>query len=400
MNLKYVLLAGSFFVISTVHAAGYQLAEYSAVGLGRSFAGSGVVGDDYSALGYNPAGMSISSKSGWQLGASSIGIRSSVQGTANSGESGKTRPYIVRVLPHAFSQYKLSDKLTVGLGAYVPFGLATDYKNCWFGRNEALRSEVMAVNIGPGFSYKITDTISFGASLNLQYIEATLTNNKIPLGKATLQGDDFGVNYMLGVVYEPIKNTRLGISYRSKVQHKLKGDLKFTNTSAYNSDIYTKITTPEMVTLSGYHQATAKWGISATARWTRWSQFKELDIYSSKHTLTTSTTENWRNTWFYSLGADYKYTDNITLRFGGAYDMATVNSDYRTARIPDGRRIWLSLGASYAYNNWTFDAGYAHLFVKKVVAHNAGNGVGGIQNTNLRYRSNANIFSLQAQYHF
>ena len=42
-----------------VNAAGYQLNEYSVTGLGRSFAGMGVMGDDYSAIAYNPAGMTL-----------------------------------------------------------------------------------------------------------------------------------------------------------------------------------------------------------------------------------------------------------------------------------------------------------------------------------------------------
>ncbi len=39
----------------TAHAAGFQLSEYSTTNLGRSFAGVGMVGDDFSAIGYNPA---------------------------------------------------------------------------------------------------------------------------------------------------------------------------------------------------------------------------------------------------------------------------------------------------------------------------------------------------------
>ena len=34
----------------SAQAAGFQLLEYSVTGLGRSYAGAGVVGDDYSAL--------------------------------------------------------------------------------------------------------------------------------------------------------------------------------------------------------------------------------------------------------------------------------------------------------------------------------------------------------------
>ena len=394
------LVAGALFLSTSVLAAGYQLTEYSTVGVGRSFAGAGVVGDDYSAVSYNPAGIKLPRTNGIQIGGSTVGIRSSVTGTSVTGESGETRPYIVRVLPQFYTQYHLTDKLSTAFGIYTPFGLATDYKNCWFGRHEALRSEITAINMGPGFAYQLTPWLTLGASLNLQYAKADLTNMHPTLGKATLQGDDLGVNYVVGVMVEPTSTTRLGLSWRSKVNHKLKGDLAFTRTSAYNQDIYAKITTPEMAILSGYQQLNSKWGLSGTIKWTRWQQFKELDIYNKHHQLVSSTSEHWHNTWFYSIGADYKYTDKLTFRFGTAYDQSTVSSSYRTARIPDGRRIWASCGASYQLGAWEFDAGFAHLFIKKVTAHNAGNSGGHMQKTNLKYGSSANIFSLSARYTF
>ena len=41
------------------HGAGFQITESSVTGLGRAFAGSGLVGDDLSAIAYNPAGLTL-----------------------------------------------------------------------------------------------------------------------------------------------------------------------------------------------------------------------------------------------------------------------------------------------------------------------------------------------------
>jgi hypothetical protein len=51
-----------------VEAAGFQVSEQSIVGLGRAFAGAGIVGDDLSAVFYNPAGMSLLRGTGGQAG--------------------------------------------------------------------------------------------------------------------------------------------------------------------------------------------------------------------------------------------------------------------------------------------------------------------------------------------
>ena len=407
---KALVVAAILGVSMQANAAGYQLTEYSTTGLGRSFAGAGLVGDDYSAIAYNPAGMSYTTRSGAQLGFSTVGIRSSARGSVtnlNGGsESGKARPYIVRVLPHGFAQYRLNDRTVLGLGIYTPFGLATDYKNGWFGKTHAGRSEIQSVNVSPALSVNVTDSVALGAALNLQHSRAKLTSevekNKNYLGgKAYLRGHDTTLGYTLGATWEPVKNkTRLGVSYRSKVVQDLRG--KNTVTGVYpmtvDMDIKTKITTPETVTLSAWQRLTDKWSVSATARWTRWSQFKNLDIYGMNGEDVAKTKENWRNTWFYSLGADYQYCKNLVFRFGAAYDQSTVKSqEYRTARIPDGRRIWTSLGASYMKNNWQVDAGYAHLFVKTV---NAKHGNTGASDFDAKYRSNANLFSLAVQYKF
>ena len=400
------------------NAAGYQLTEYSTTGLGRSFAGAGLVGDDYSAIAYNPAGMSYTTRSGAQLGFSTVGIRSTAKGTAGT-KSGKESPYIVRVLPHGFAQYRLNDRTVLGLGIYTPFGLATDYKNGWFGKTHAGRSEIQTVNVSPALSVNVTESVALGASVNLQHARAKLTSEvegDVPGmgrqylgGKAYLRGHDTSLGYILGATWEPVKNkTRLGVSYRSKVVHDLKGKNTVSDTilASINmtNNIHTKITTPETVTLSAWQRLTDKWSVSATARWTRWSQFKDLNIYYDEphpvthSTVASATHEHWRNTWFYSLGADYQYCKNLIFRFGGAYDQSVVKGpEYRTARIPDGRRIWTSLGFSYMKNNWQLDGGYAHLFVKDVKARHKSEGM---SDFNAKYSSNANLFSLAVQYKF
>lgn len=404
------------------NAAGYQLTEYSTTGLGRSFAGAGLVGDDYSAVAYNPAGMAYTTRSGAQLGFSTFGIRSSAKGTVTNlmgaNAAGKENPYIVRVLPHGFAQYRLNDKTVLGLGIYTPFGLATDYKNGWFGKTHAGRSEIQTLNVSPALSVNVTDSVALGGALNLQHSRADLTSEvernmgtgpTYLAGKAHLRGHDTSLGYTLGATWEPVKNqTRFGVSYRSKVVHDLRGkntasDLALLGIHplpAYNGtkNIKTKITTPETITLSAWQRLNKQWSVSATARWTRWNRFRNLDIYEMNGKEVSKTKENWRNTWFYSLGADYQYCKNLIFRFGGAYDQSTVkNPEYRTARIPDGRRIWTSLGFSYMKNNWQLDGGYAHLFVKTVKAKHGNTGA---SEFDAKYRSNANLFSLAVQYKF
>ena len=57
--LATVALTGIAVAVSSAYAAGFQLTEQSSLGLGRAYAGAGIVGDDLSAVHYNAAGMTL-----------------------------------------------------------------------------------------------------------------------------------------------------------------------------------------------------------------------------------------------------------------------------------------------------------------------------------------------------
>ncbi len=63
--------------------------------------------------------------------------------------------------------------------------------------------------------------------------------------------------------------------------------------------------------------------------------------------------------------ATFKATDQLTLRAGVAYDQSPVNEEYRTPRIPDGDRYWLSLGAGWRPTDWfDLDAAFTYIDVE------------------------------------
>lgn len=372
MFLKKTIYTLSILSISSAAlASGYQISEYSSTNLGRAFAGSGLVGDDFSALAYNPAGMQLNQTSGIQGGASLIVLHADYRNVAdNSPDMGKHDSTMARTLPHFFAQYKLNEQFTFGAGIYTPYGLIIDYNNNWSGRNHGILSELKAVDLSPAISYQPFKMLSIGASLNIQYADARLTGAGSTASgysyTTDLNGKDttsFG--YSAGIVLTPVENLRLGVSYRSKVSHKLKGKVKQTIMGYINlkNDVSAKITTPELVLISGAYDVNRQLTLSAAARWTRWTRFDQLDIVSNAKTIS-STTENWKNTWFYSVGADYKVNNNWTVRLGAAYDETVIKSPaYRTVRIPDGHRWFGSIGLSYATGNWQYDLGYTHVWM-------------------------------------
>ena len=79
---------------------------------------------------------------------------------------------------------------------------------------------------------------------------------------------------------------------------------------------------------------------------------------------------NYRDGWFYSAGAEYKWSDALSVRGGIGYERTPVGDDVRTPRLPDNDRLWLSLGGSYKMTpQLSLDAAYSHLFVKDTSVH-------------------------------
>ena len=409
---------------ANAHAAGYQLNEYSVTGLGRAFAGIGVAGDDYSALAYNPAGMTLVKRSGMQLGVVATQVHSKAHGE-DAYKGKKADMDFMIPLPSAFGQYNVNDKLFLGAGVYVPFGLATRYKNDSFiakAPTGVRKSELEVIDFNLSAAYKLDSKLSFGASAIFRRITGSLTSNlnkDLGPGLTKIGYSDFRVKgytgtFNIGAMYEFNDDARIGLSYRHKSIQKTSGKHYVTIDSPYSAipaiaalaGKYHSAADPELpasIILSGYFKTAEKWATTATVKYTLWHRFPVFPGKTTDKALLAATGKKnldvpyrWKDAWNIALGEDYYLNDNWTLRFGTAYDQSPSRSNtYRTNRIPDTDRIWLSLGASYQKDNHQVDFGYAHLFFAHGHTRNSPSG-----DANVKYHSYSNMFGLNYQYKF
>jgi long-chain fatty acid transport protein len=102
----------------------------------------------------------------------------------------------------------------------------------------------------------------------------------------------------------------------------------------------------------------------ANIEWTNWSRMKELRVVNPTFGTTVLDDFSWDDSWFGSVGAEYKFTDKLTGRTGVGIETTPVPDRTRGARLPDSDRIWLSFGASYMWSeSTTLDFGYSHIFL-------------------------------------
>lgn len=412
----FVFSTGAFLA-GQAHAAGFQLTDFSMTGLGRSYAGAGVVGDDYSAIAANPAGMTLKGTGG-QAGAALIWQHGEVKGYAEKtiptnivlGEEDVSIPVAV---PNLFAQYAINDDFRFGLGVYAPFGLATEYDDDWFGSDLAVDSELEVIDIAPSLAWRINDQWSVGASLIARYGKLKMTNTSGGTGYSDFDIDGWGYYGRFGVMYEADENTRLGIVYQTKsteVEHTLKGDHAMTGMPAPFTPLNGKwiggtvTRLPEHWQVTGYRKI-GDFGYSATVRRTHWQNFNEFTLTSTSLLGHHTSYYKWKNTWTAALGIDWYYNDTWTWRAGVAYDESPVpNAAARTVRIPDNDRYWLSAGFTYKINeNVKMDVGYAHLYLPTYKARNGASSTASGYSTktvDAKYDINAEILGVQFQYDF
>jgi long-chain fatty acid transport protein len=375
-------LAGAACALTADAAAsGFALIEASASGMGNAYAGGAAIAEDAGTNYYNPAG--LTRLKGRQLGLALHLIDPSMNfsdggsvaaagrsGGGNGGDAGALAP-----VPDLYYAMDAGDKLKFGLGINAPFGLKTEYDPTWIGRFQAIKSEIKSLNVNPSLAYKLNDTVSLGAGVSAQYVDVTLTRavnfGAGGEGAVNISGDDWGYGYNVGALFELSPAARIGVAYRSNISQHLEGSAQFTrpagvpSAAAPDGNVTADIDLPETASLSGVRQLDAQWTLMGDVTWTGWSRFKELKIVRTSGAVLSTTPENWKDTYRYALGVNYRSSDKLLLRAGIALDQAPVSDAFRTARIPDQDRTWLSVGANYRVTeSASVDVGYAHITMK------------------------------------
>lgn len=386
--------------VPLAHGAGFALIEQNASGLGNAYAGAAAVAEDASTIFFNPAGMTRLPDRQVVVAGHLIKPQAEFSGTVSpavgGGQGGDAGGWAL--VPNGYFAFRLTPDVHLGVGLNSPFGLKTEYDPDWIGRYQAIKSELKTININPSIAYKVSDTLSLGAGLNIQWIEATLTNRIPILGQplVTIKGDDYGWGYNLGALWQVTPATRVGLSYRSEVDYTLEGTSSTTApvVGPLNGPVTADVTLPDSASLSLFHKLSPRWDLLADVSWTGWSDFDDLPI---RGTIDKTTIENWDDNLRYSLGATWHMSEKWSLRGGVAYDEAPVSDLYRTPRIPDGARTWVAVGGQYRLSERSvLDFGYAHLFVNDPGLRSADNGTA----LNGEYDSQVDILSAQLTLNF
>lgn len=215
----------------------------------------------------------------------------------------------------------------------------------------------------------------------------------------------WGFGWNAGVMYQFNEGNRIGLAYHSKV------DIDFTDRTATSlgkkgieagktGDL--TLTLPDYLELSGFHQLTDKLAVHYSYKYTHWSRLTKLHASYEDGKKAFDKELQYSNNSRVALGASYNLYEKLTLRAGIAYDQA-ASRHQRSAAIPDTDRTWYSLGATYKFTpNLSVDLGYAYLKGKKVHFKEVQKVADGNLTTTANYTSqaHANLYGLNLNYSF
>ena len=297
-------------------------------------------------------------------------------------------------VPNFAVRYRLSPQWSAGFSVTAPWGLSTSYDKTWAGRYQALDTKLITINAAPTIGFQPSDRLSFAAALQVQYATGKLSNaidigtigqlssvpGAIPTkqdGYGEFRADDVAFGFSLGAIWRPTDDTRIGLSYRSQIKHRLTGPIEFTLDTAgvgavlqgagllKNTHAATNLTTPQTISLGASVDISPDVTLMSELGWANWSVFPNLRVEFDNPAQPDDVTPfGWKDSWFGAFGVSYRPSRQWTLRLGGAYDQSPARDQTRNARIPDADRIWLSVGADLALSERTsLSLGLAHLFL-------------------------------------
>ncbi|MDR3533434.1 MAG: outer membrane protein transport protein [Rhodopila sp.] len=415
-------------VTNKAEASGFGLREGSADWMANAFAGDTAKAYDASTIWSNPAGMVRLNQS--EIDGSINGIFPSINFSGanfvgpTSTTPGTTGGNLIQsaATGGVYALWSITPDFKLGFGADAPFGQRVANPGDFVGRYQSLVSSITDEQFTISAAYKINEQWSIGGGPVIDFFSARLTQaiNIGPVSAITgdpnadLHGDDTSAGFNLGVLYQITPDMRVGLDYRSRIQHDISGTQSIyvppllgllspptaALLAAQYSNAGTKITLPDSVTLGFYWQATPQLAILSDISWTDWSLLKNINIVPTNPSAAPTTiVENWRNTVAVSVGANYQLSKELMLQGGFGFDESPVTDSNRTSRIPDSNRYLIGIGAQYdILPNLTLQVAYAHVFFEEAPVTTQASATSGILSG--KYSSAANTASLGVKYRF
>ncbi|HRY34083.1 MAG TPA: outer membrane protein transport protein [Bacteroidales bacterium] len=367
----FLLLASS----SGLLAGGFQVSLHGQKQIGMGSVGTSLV-HDASCMFFNPGGLAMMKQKVSVSGGVSFLRSYAVFSKDNTDYQAETNNPMGT--PFTFyAAMRVNEKLAAGLAVNTPYGNRLKWGDHWAGRYLIQDISLASVFFQPTLSYKIHPNLSLGAGL--VYALGNVDMNKaVPVssqggqdGKVNIKGSGSSFGYNLGLLFRKDKLS-IGIDYRSRVDMELdEADASFQVPASlsgnFPADNKTKVSLPLPANLDigASYALSDKLTAGFSLNYVFWEVYDSLIFDFQTNTPALADSRNpreYKNRLIVRVGAQYAFSDKLTVRAGGYYDPTPVNPDYFNPETPSLDITALSCGFSYyPMEKLSIDASFLYL---------------------------------------
>lgn len=390
---------------SGLEAQGFSLNEYGTCAMARGGATVAEGCGDGSSIAYNPA--ALAGVEGLTLSAG--GLLVATGGSFTDDFTGGTTDLDTDPVPapHAFAAYGLDERVTVGLGLYVPYGLETAWPLDFEGRFSGYDNSLQSIYVQPTAALRVTDRLSLGAGAAL-VVGSVELNQRLDLSRQLVPGGsvppgttfgelgipphtDFadasleaseatGVAGSFGATYRLHDRVRIGARYLTRTTLEYEGDAAFEQVSTgitlpegnpfgapagtpldalleasgifdaggalSDQGVATEITMPDQLVAGISVRATPRLKLLADWQWQNWSEFDRIPL-RFEIAPDDIRIEDFNDTHGVRLGGEYRADGRLTLRAGYIYHGAAAPDETVTPLLPEARRHEVTAGVGW-----------------------------------------------------
>jgi long-chain fatty acid transport protein len=347
-----------------------------AIAMGGAFVG---LADDYSAVFWNPAGLTQMKETNVALFGTDIIPDLKYQFTPYGID---TKAEDKHYISGGLGFFKpLSDKVVVGIYAYVPAGLGNEWNGAdllplWPGGPYKWSTMVAMFTVSPAVAFKLSDQFSIGATLNINYGIAKLKKPGLGQFEMDLDGTAFGATF--GALFKPSEKFSIGVCYKTQLKAKLKGDATMSGAPLYGLPTTDKAelnaTWPMWLAGGIAIKPTDKLTITADVQYTNWKKMDTLPLIFSNVGWKAAFESGaeillyWEDTVQLRAGLEYMVSEKFALRGGYYYDPGPGPKKTLNILLPEVTYNWITLGFGYKTEKITLDVGLEYAMGKDLTA--------------------------------
>ena len=259
----------------------------------------------------------------------------------------------------------LGDELWLGFGLSTPRPSYQVQQPIFRAGADGDDTSLALTSLRPNLAWRVNEQWSLGAGLDIQRGEVRHypSSSSAPDGEGRSAAESWQTGFNIGMSVALSGRTQLGWHYHSAIKHRFKDNATIDRNAEWGMEgTYlqgsTELTLPAVASLEFSHQADPRWTLLGQYRWFESSRMNEQ--YSGLDEAGNPVSGGgYRNSWALSLGSEYQFDPQWTLR-GGLQYRQTPTPGYSS----DSTRM--ALGAGYRSNDrFSVEMAYTHVLIQQ-----------------------------------